>query len=70
MDQRDSAGGSFYDFNPDYANVQKNVVEISQIGSKPKMITIIFEAHATSLDNEAHKASGWNDVALSALEKI
>lgn len=31
------------------------------------MITIIFEAHATSLDNEAGLASGWNDVALSSL---
>src|SRR6266536_3028862 len=30
------------------------------------MITIIFESHATSLDNEARLASGWNDVALSA----
>lgn len=26
---------------------------------------IIFEAHATTLDNEAGLASGWNDVALS-----
>jgi broad specificity phosphatase PhoE len=26
---------------------------------------IIFESHATSLDNEAGRASGWNDVALS-----
>lgn len=31
------------------------------------MITITFEAHATSLDNEAGLASGWNDVALSRL---
>lgn len=31
------------------------------------MVTIIFEAHATSLDNEAHLASGHNDVALSSL---
>lgn len=31
------------------------------------MVTIIFEAHATSLDNEAGLASGWNDVALSEL---
>ena len=29
------------------------------------MITIWFEAHATSLDNEANIASGWNDVDLS-----
>lgn len=28
---------------------------------------IIFEAHATTLDNEAGVCSGWNDVALSAL---
>jgi broad specificity phosphatase PhoE len=31
------------------------------------MVTIIFEAHATSLDNEAGRASGWNDVDLSEL---
>jgi broad specificity phosphatase PhoE len=31
------------------------------------MITIIFEPHATTTDNEAHLASGWNDVALSEL---
>lgn len=31
------------------------------------MITIIFEAHSTTLDNEAHLSSGHNDVALSAL---
>ncbi len=31
------------------------------------MITIIFEAHATSLDNEAGLSSGWNDVDLSEL---
>lgn len=31
------------------------------------MITIIFEAHGTTLDNEAHLASGWNDVELSPL---
>lgn len=29
------------------------------------MVTIIFETHSTSLDNEAHLSSGWNDVALS-----
>lgn len=28
---------------------------------------IIFEAHATTLDNEAKVCSGWNDVALSGL---
>jgi len=33
------------------------------------MVTIIFEAHATSLDNEAHLASGHNDVELSELGK-
>ena len=32
-----------------------------------RMITIIFESHATTLDNEVHLASGHNDVALSAL---
>ncbi|MEK7174554.1 MAG: histidine phosphatase family protein [Patescibacteria group bacterium] len=31
------------------------------------MVTIIFEAHGTTLDNEAHLASGHNDVALSPL---
>lgn len=31
------------------------------------MITIIFEAHSTTTDNEAHFASGHNDVELSEL---
>lgn len=31
------------------------------------MLTIIFEAHATTYDNEAHLSSGFNDVALSPL---
>lgn len=31
------------------------------------MITIIFESHATSVDNEARLSSGWNDVDLSEL---
>lgn len=31
------------------------------------MIELIFEAHATSLDNEAGLASGWADVALPPL---
>lgn len=31
------------------------------------MITIWFEAHATTVDNEAKRASGWNDVDLSEL---
>ena len=31
------------------------------------MITIVFEAHSTSLDNEKHLSSGWNDVELSPL---
>lgn len=31
------------------------------------MITIIFEAHGTTFDNEAHLASGHNDVELSSL---
>lgn len=30
-------------------------------------VTIIFEAHGTTFDNEAHLSSGWNDVALSPL---
>jgi alpha-ribazole phosphatase/probable phosphoglycerate mutase len=29
------------------------------------VVTIIFEAHATSVDNEAQLASGWADVPLS-----
>ena len=29
------------------------------------MVTIIFESHATTYDNEAHRASGFNDVELS-----
>ncbi len=32
-----------------------------------KMVTIIFEAHGTTTDNEKHLASGWNDVELSEL---
>lgn len=31
------------------------------------MIEVIFEAHGTTFDNEAHLASGHNDVALSPL---
>lgn len=31
------------------------------------MVTIIFESHSTSLDNENHLSSGWNDVKLSSL---
>ena len=31
------------------------------------MITVWFESHKTSLDNEAGLASGWNDVDLSPL---
>jgi broad specificity phosphatase PhoE len=31
------------------------------------MITIIFEAHGTTFDNEAHLSSGHNDIALSPL---
>jgi broad specificity phosphatase PhoE len=30
---------------------------------------IIFEPHATTIDNEAHLASGWNDIALSQIGK-
>lgn len=29
------------------------------------MVTIWFEAHSTTVDNEAKRASGWNDVELS-----
>lgn len=31
------------------------------------MVTIIFETHSTTVDNEAKLAAGWYDVALSAL---
>lgn len=31
------------------------------------MVTIVFESHSTSLDNENHLSSGWNDVELSKL---
>lgn len=31
------------------------------------MVTIIFESHSTTFDNENHLASGWNDVELSPL---
>lgn len=31
------------------------------------MVTIIFEAHRTTLDNEDHKSSGHFDVELSPL---
>lgn len=30
-------------------------------------VSILFESHATSTDNEAERASGWNDVELSKL---
>ena len=30
-------------------------------------VTLVFEAHGTTFDNEAHLSSGWNDVALSPL---
>src|SRR5215213_4908533 len=30
-------------------------------------VKIIFEPHSTTTDNEAHLASGWNDVDLSTL---
>lgn len=29
------------------------------------MVTIIFEAHGTTFDNEVHRSSGWNNVELS-----
>jgi broad specificity phosphatase PhoE len=31
------------------------------------VVNIVFESHATTYDNEAHKASGWNDIDLSPL---
>ena len=31
------------------------------------MLTIIFESHGTTTDNEQHISSGWKDVALSEL---
>lgn len=33
------------------------------------MVIIIFEPHGTTYDNEAHRSSGWYDVALSPLGK-
>lgn len=33
------------------------------------MVTIIFESHSTTFDNEQHLSSGWNDIALSPLGK-
>jgi broad specificity phosphatase PhoE len=33
--------------------------------SEAPVTTIVFETHATSLDNEAGRASGWHDVDLS-----
>ncbi|MFH0890515.1 MAG: histidine phosphatase family protein [Candidatus Liptonbacteria bacterium] len=33
------------------------------------MVKIIFESHGTTVDNEAHISSGWNDVELSELGK-
>jgi broad specificity phosphatase PhoE len=31
------------------------------------MVTLVFEAHGTTFDNESHLSSGWNDVELSPL---
>lgn len=31
------------------------------------MVTIIFESHGTTFDNENHRASGWFDIELSPL---
>lgn len=31
------------------------------------MVNITFESHSTSLDNENHLSSGWNDIELSPL---
>jgi len=31
------------------------------------MVTIIFESHGTTIDNEKHIASGWADTQLSEL---
>lgn len=33
------------------------------------MLTIIFETHGTTVDNETHISSGWNDAPLSELGK-
>lgn len=38
-----------------------------QNSQKPMAVEIVFEAHGTTFDNEAHLASGHNDVALSQL---
>ena len=37
--------------------------------AKINMVTIIFESHGTTLDNELRKASGWHDIELSELGK-
>ena len=37
------------------------------MGSHGHFVTIIFETHSTSLDNEAGIASGHNDVDLSEM---
>lgn len=31
------------------------------------MVTVIFESHSTTFDNEQHLSSGWNDIELSPL---
>ena len=31
------------------------------------VVNIVFESHSTSMDNENHLSSGWNDVELSPL---
>jgi alpha-ribazole phosphatase/probable phosphoglycerate mutase len=50
----------------DYENLKKLYEKC--IADLPKNVTkIIFEAHGTTFDNEAHMASGHNDVDLSAL---
>lgn len=31
------------------------------------MVTVVFESHGTTFDNEAHLSSGWNNVELSPI---
>ena len=50
-----------------YVNIPQNLENKAQYCYSTGMITIIFEAHGTTFDNEAHLSSGWNDVALSPL---
>ena len=56
--------------NDDLGRITSRILTL--LGKQPElynnnMVTIVFEAHSTSLDNEKHLSSGWNDVELSPL---